>query len=500
MRIATKLQGAFVLFVVLLAALLVFHVRTIHGTVESGRRLTAISTRLRVTADVQEARLAQMRDNLAKYVVTHDRRYMDRVLELSDSFGDELRRFQSLPLTGAERTRIRSLADYGIGLAEDARRVAETQADGWPPSETADAVRRLERTLEDIGAETRRLAEASRAAMTRELADAERAAGAAEQVSWLAAGGTLLLSLVFSAFLIRAIVRPLGRLAQGTREISAGNFRHRLDASGGDELAQVGRDFNAMSERLEELDRMKRDFVSNISHDLKSPLSSVQETAGALLDQLAGPLSEKQRQLLLLNSESARRLSSMIAKLLNLSRLESRSGPSLDLVDADRLVRDVIERVVATRPARGPDVILAAPDGTIVARLDADGIGQVLDNLLENALKFSPADGIVCVTLAEHGDCVSLSVADEGPGIPDAEKERVFERFYQTDAGRAVTSRGVGLGLSICRHIVAAHGGTLRATDNFPRGTVFHLLIPGVVHAFDRATSTQSPVLAEAPA
>src|SRR5205814_10183710 len=117
-------------------------------------------------------------------------------------------------------------------------------------------------------------------------------------VSWGAAIGALILGLLLSAQIIRSIVGPLGRLTEGTREVSAGRFAYRLDATGGDELAQVARDFNSMTERLDELDRMKRDFAAKVSHDLKTPLSSMQETIGVVLDEVAGPLSPKQRQLL----------------------------------------------------------------------------------------------------------------------------------------------------------------------------------------------------------
>src|SRR6185436_5713399 len=129
----------------------------------------------------------------------------------------------------------------------------------------------------------------------------------------------------------------------------------------------------------------------------------------------------------------------------------------------------------------GPDVSLVAPAGRLLMRVDPIGIAQVLDNLLENAIKFSPPGGTIRIALADISSkgTVLLSVADEGPGVPDAEKARVFERFHQTSAGRTVKSRGVGLGLAICRHIVSAHGGVIWVADHEPRGAVFCVLLPG---------------------
>jgi signal transduction histidine kinase len=125
-------------------------------------------------------------------------------------------------------------------------------------------------------------------------------------------------------------------------------------------------------------------------------------------------------------------------------------------------------------------VVFDAPDERQIVRGSFESLVRVVDNLLENAVKFSPADGMVRVSFgAQDGHCV-LRVADEGPGIPDADKERVFERFCQTATGRAVAARGVGLGLAICRRIVETHGGAIHVEDNAPRGSVFHVSFPAL--------------------
>jgi signal transduction histidine kinase len=217
-----------------------------------------------------------------------------------------------------------------------------------------------------------------------------------------------------------------------------------------------------------------------------------------LLDEVAGPLTSKQRQLLDINQESAARLAGMLAKLLDLSRIEAGVAGERRLTDVRSILRQSVERI----GENGSDerVILPATDSAphLMVNADADGIAQVFDNLLENALKFSPFDGKVRVRAtdvtvrgsipperwavlrrADAVGAVLITVADEGPGIPDVEKERVFQRFYQAEAGRVVRRRGVGLGLSIVRQIVADHGGAIWVGDNEPRGSIFYVLLPG---------------------
>jgi signal transduction histidine kinase len=481
MTVKAKLRGAFALYIALLTAVLVYHVRTIRRSVDSGRELTTISARYRVIND-QAGRVADISRVAEKYLVTRDSGYFARFVELAGEFGGELRRLSGGAITSAERERLTALLDRWRMVEFEVRRLT---ADGATPGPTAvtEALTGMEPILDAIGLETTRLGHATQSAMAAELERSERSAQAAERIAWGAAALALLLSLALSALLVRSIVRPLGRLAKGTREISEGRLGFRLDEDGGDELAQVAREFNAMSARLAELDRMKREFASNVSHDLKTPLSSMQEATSVMLDELPGPITPKQRHLLSLNLESGRRLSSMIAKLLEISRLESMPVPAegFETVDLTGIARGCVERAAAAAPRQGPTVVFDEPEEPHFVRGNFDALVRVVDNLLENAVKFSPADGTVRVSLAARAEQSELSVSDEGPGVPDADKARVFERFYQTPTGRAVAARGVGLGLAICKRIVETHGGTIRVEDNEPRGAVFLMLLPATV-------------------
>lgn len=505
MKVGTRLRGAFAFYIALLAAVLVYHVRTTQHAVDSGRALTDISTRLRVSSTAQITRLEQMSSDAEKYFVTHDKGYFDKFLDSEQAFGNGLRRLDTQSLSAGERKALDSLVAKWSSVDAQVRSLAEV-ANTSPATGRATVVQ-LQAALDEVRDRTRRLATASQDAMSAEVDASELAARRAERLSWLAGVGALVLSLLLSALLVRSIVEPLHRLAEGTREVSAGRFDHRVESAGVDEFTQVAHDFNTMTERLDELDRMKQDFVAKVSHDLKTPLSSMQETIGVLLDGLAGPLSAKQRQLLELNLDSGRRLSAMLTKLLDLSRIEAGLQPDFQMLDIAQLVRRSIDRANAARTERAFQLRFTEPEHRLLLRGDDIAITQLVDNLLENAIKFSPVGGVVSVRVSEwtskgasvppahaavvhraglRGNALLLVVADEGPGIPDEEKERVFTRFYQAEAGRAARGRGgVGLGLTICHEIVAVHGGAIWVADNEPRGSLFCVLLPGAVAAAD---------------
>jgi len=508
-NVRTKLRGAFAAYIALLAALSIYHVRATRRAVASSHDLANIATRLSATSAEQLSRVADAGSLAEKYRVTGDTDYAIRARDAMRDYDVGLRSLDSATLSGRERELLTALSVEAVRATDLARGLTTLR-----PRDSA-SFAPFHASLDRLHNGTRALAGASREGMNRELAESERSEDAAEQLTVFIAAGAVLLSLVLSALLARSIIGPLAHLAEGAREVSAGRFGHRLTPKGNDEFAQVAREFNVMTERLDELDRMKREFVSKVSHDLKTPLSSMQETTGVLLDEVPGSLTPKQRQLLEINQESGQRLSSMLGKLLDLSRIEAGLTPERQVVDVRPLVRRSVERIIQSSTASRVSLSMSESAGRLLVRGDPEGLTQVFDNLLDNALKFSPFDGQVTVRVADlasrgdvppdrwtalrrHGTlpgAVLVTVADEGSGIADDDKERVFARFYQTEAGRAVRGRGVGLGLAICREIVVNHGGAIWVVDNEPRGSVFHVLLPGAVRV---GVDAPAPALAGA--
>lgn len=228
---------------------------------------------------------------------------------------------------------------------------------------------------------------------------------------------------------------------------------------------------------LRRLEAVRRDFVANASHELRTPVATIQSAAEALR---SGALEEPAAaaEFTEVIHRHAERMGRILSDLLDLSRLEAgawqaRTGP---VPVAERLQHNaaLIDAQVKARR----QTLTVRVDGAPVARADAGALDQVLSNLLDNASKYTPMGGTLTLTARREGERVIVRVADDGPGIPQHQRERVFERFYRVDAGRSRQLGGTGLGLSIVRHLVEAMAGRVTVDANEPQGSVFVLDLP----------------------
>lgn len=499
MRVATKLSGAFGLLVLLLVGLLVYHVRTTRGAVLTSYQLSEISARLNFSATSQGVQLAHIEETAVKFRITRDSAYLRQFRDAVAGFDNGLRTLAEEPLSIEERAEVDRLVAAWDEFTEHAAGIDAAMH----PDPALDALLlEIQTSIDELRAQTQRVAAASREVMERRLAESAAAARKAERVTWGAAIVALTASILVSGLIIRSVADALSRLKEGTRQVAEGNFDYRLELGRRDEFGQLAQDFNAMNHRLGELDRMKRDFLSKVSHDLKTPLASMQETLQLLLDGMPGPLTDSQRRLLVLNQESGRRLSAMIGKILQLSAMEAGTvGLEIGTYSLAGVVQEAVDHTAMAGAERGVRITTELPGPGVLLDCDREQILQVLFNLIENATKFSPPDGVVRVSAryAEHrpddvpeerwaavkhgpargAGVACIEVADDGPGVPDDEKEAIFERFYQANAGRKVAGRGVGLGLTICREIVDSHGGAIWVRDGVDGGSTFAVLLPG---------------------
>ncbi|HEX2227552.1 MAG TPA: ATP-binding protein [Candidatus Binatia bacterium] len=247
------------------------------------------------------------------------------------------------------------------------------------------------------------------------------------------------------------------------------------------ELARFNEEINIANERLKELDRLKSGFVSNVSHELKTPLTVIGSLADNMLDGITGPLNEKQTRYMSGIKDSADRLARLIHDVLDLSVIEAgKVDLKVKSFGLPALVHEVIETM---RPvAEEKNITIEAPpiDGNRVAWADRDKITQVLTNLIDNALKFTPRGGKVSLALepVPGSHWLRLSVIDNGPGIPPEEAKRIFDEFYQIHQRGAEKIKGVGLGLAICKKLVDMHGGTLDVTSAPGAGSTFSFTVP----------------------
>jgi two-component system, NtrC family, sensor histidine kinase GlrK len=435
--------------------------------------------------------LEGVREFAAKSVVLGDPDYLIQLADWEQAVEDDLARLEEVGLSEREeRIRTRMEARW-----KDYRHIAPTLTDA--PLAFVDEV---ELILTDLRLATEDLIAANEEVMTERAAAAGEAAVRAQTVGWMAAGLSLVLAGLLSLLLYLSIAGPLRRLTRGTRELARGHFDHRLKIQGPGELRSLAKDFNHMAKQLGELEGMKQDFVSHVSHELKSPLAAIQETIEVLLDELPGPVTSKQTRLLGLARKSSIRLSCMISNLLEISRLEAGASAYdprwCDLREITRSVLDEMEPLARERKIR-----MAVLSGGKPAALvcDEDRAGDVVGNLVGNALKFSPEGTTVRVSLTrldtlpdflasrdregiagERGPLLLLSVEDEGPGVPDEHKELIFEKFHQVNPRERIRGQGVGLGLAIANRIVEAHTGAIWVEDRPGGGAIFRVLLPSV--------------------
>lgn len=515
MKVSTKLAVGSALLITILATLLVYHVSTAEENAEEGRRLSAITSRLLLSATDQRYWLGQMEESTAKYRILGDTGYARQFDDYARRFDDALDSYKRSPLTTLEAERLARLSASW--------RAFRASTGGWldggttssrpDPRATTPGISRtgvpvgsgptLDAWFRTLRAMTDSLAGASRSAMVSRVQAAERRADRARSVAWVGGATALLISGAVWFLVVGRLVGGLGSLTAATREVAEGDFDHRLDVDGSDEFTQVARDFNVMTERLGELDRLKRNFVSRVSHDLKSPLASMQEANQLLLDGLAGEVSDEQRRFLELSRANGERLRAMISKLLDLSRLEADGNDVvLEPHDLCELTRSTVQRMSPSFRKRKVGLDLRVPPEPLAAECDAEQIEQLLENLLENARRFAPEGSSVVVNLEttrpgtngvpadrwdeleagrEPEQAVRLAVTDDGPGVEDEEKEEIFARFRHSVDGRR--SGGVGLGLAICREVARAHGGTIWVEDGPGGGAEFVVLVPRGVSA-----------------
>lgn len=228
----------------------------------------------------------------------------------------------------------------------------------------------------------------------------------------------------------------------------------------------------------EKLDRMRRDFVANVSHELKTPLTSIKSYTETILDGIVTDQDTVHEFLTVVNDE-ADRMTRLVRDLLQLSNFDSKKI-SLELNEHDymKLLRSAIQKVEVTARQKAQTLKLISDCDSIVGTYDRDRIEQVLLNILSNAIKYTPEGGMVKIFVSQNADHVLMKFQDNGMGIPEADLQRIFERFYRVDKARSRELGGTGLGLSIAKHIVDVHGGTIRIESQLEVGTTVFVNIP----------------------
>jgi signal transduction histidine kinase len=292
---------------------------------------------------------------------------------------------------------------------------------------------------------------------------------------WPSISGVIaaLVAMTLVWFLSRGMTRPLREMATAADAMAHGDYSRQVATTSHDEVGTLARAFNEMSAELAETDRVRRDLVANVSHELRTPITALQVALENLVDGVATTEPDTFRTML----TQVERLGRLVQQLLDLSRLEAGVVP---LEREEFPVEPMLEHAVREQQLHEPDVEVAVRVEPTDLTVDGDPerVHQVVANLLENAVRFTPHGGTVEVRAHRNERGVTIEVLDEGPGIPEGERTRIFERFYRADAARTSSDGGAGLGLAIARWIVDLHGGEIHPERREPRGCRMVVTLP----------------------
>jgi signal transduction histidine kinase len=286
----------------------------------------------------------------------------------------------------------------------------------------------------------------------------------------------VLVAVGMSFFVARRIVSPIETMTKASQRIAGGDYHQRLDVAGEDELGTLASAFNRMTETLEQTEQRRMELVGNVAHELRTPLSSINSLIEGLADGVLPPEPD--------TFQTARRevgrMQRLVRDLEELSRAEARQIP-LDLrpVCPAELVAAAVARLQPQFEEKDVGLDVQVPDALPQVRADTTRITQVLSNLLGNALQYTPSGGQVSVRAWSEGSFVCIAVQDTGIGVSEEHLPHLFERFYRVDKSRSRAGGGSGIGLTIAKYLVEAHGGRIWAESRGPgMGSTFNLVFP----------------------
>jgi two-component system OmpR family sensor kinase len=298
----------------------------------------------------------------------------------------------------------------------------------------------------------------------------------------------LLVSIGIAFLIARSVAKPLQRITTATEEIARGNYDEQLNITSPEEIRHLANSFNVMAQEVKASRQAQQDFVANVSHDLKTPLTSIQGFSQAILDGAAAD-EESRRRAAQIIYEEADRMARLVDDLLNLARIEAgQVVMAQEPVHVADLLQECVEKM-ALRAEQGEVTLELKLAGNPIVSGDRDRLAQVFTNLLDNALKHTPPEGRIMLAARSVTDetrkreqepktLAEITVADTGAGIPPEELSRIFERFYRGDKSRTKEGKGAGLGLAIAKEIIQAHGGQIKTESVVGLGTKFTITLP----------------------
>jgi signal transduction histidine kinase len=471
------------------------------------RRFTVLATTLRdqpFAASIVASRVRsvaqQLRRAEARVIVSHGdpepAADLNAQLQALEQLGDSVRLIGSDSLERTYRTTVTVLGTFvPLEIAAVAAR-QDTSADRVSEEHVLPAITALE---ERLAATEKPLQEFAR----KQVDEAAQSADAATQLAGTLLAVAVLLAAVVAIWLTRSISRPVRDLERGMQAVSNGKFTYHLSVAPGrrDEFGRLAKSFESMSGQLAELDKLKAEFVSVASHELKTPINVIMGYLKLLEEHLYGPLSGRQLEVVGIMQAQTDALARLVQHLLDVSRFQAGAAR---LEARPMTLRGFLTQLESTYEVlalqRGITFsVTAAPNLPDVVTWDLDRMHEVLANLLSNAFKFTDSGGRVDLSATALQDVVQLEVRDTGAGIAPTQLQHIFDKFFQADNQASAATKGSGLGLAISKEIVEAHGGTISVASELGVGTKFSILMP-VTAAGTAPDATASTATAESPA
>jgi two-component system sensor histidine kinase GlrK len=460
---------AFALVGVPLSAALVAAKIAVDRLASQGSRAVMQSAQVIEIGSALVSQFTAMERNARQYAAIGDRELLGLYEQRRKEFMDTVVALRGSPHSPGQLSKLEALE---AGEAAIWQTLNEQEHTAPELSAALDRFPELGRTARSILGDSSHVIGAQLAAMRLRAEETQRlltvqASALIPLVVVLAAVGTLL------------IVRPLRQMDRVIRRLGDGRFDEPVQIRGPRDVEELGERLDWLRARLHELDEQKAQFLRHVSHELKTPLTALREGAQLLSDEVVGTLNDAQADIAHILSANSVRLQRRIEDLLNFSVISHGDTPPLVLEDVDpvAVVEEVLRDHAVTLRARRIRIERQLEPATLQA--DAGKLRVVVDNLVSNAIKFSPREGRIRVSVGHDAGWTCIEVADEGPGIAPDERQQIFEPFYQGHARQEGHVKGTGLGLAIAREYVLAHGGSLAAGEPpWERGACLTVRLP----------------------
>jgi len=475
MRLSSKIFLSSALVIVVLAGVSTLSLGAVGRLVSVNREITTRTIpALSLTASAREA-IAPLLGLEARAVVLGDRRYTTAWTELAARIAEDLERLAEYALSEREA---RHLREASAAFEEYRRIVAEEQA-LLGRGDRARAVRLTDAAARVLGVQVRESLDELMAATRARVLAAQTEAAHLEARTWtavlIALGAAVGLALLGTAIIARRMTRSLDLLSSATAEVAASAFREPIAIDSRDEIGALARSFNSMGSQLRQMEETKREFFATVSHELRSPLTSIRGAVDLLHERAPGPLTEKQERLTGIIAQSSERLLRLANQILEMSRL--RAGlveVERKPLDLARLVDRAVEELHPQAEESGVAVECERYGSHFAYLGDEERLYQLVVNLGANAIRFTPHGGRVVVRVIDASSEFELQVEDTGVGIPADALPNIFDPYRQAHRDRG----GTGLGLAIVRGVASAHGGRVTAESREGKGSRFTVLLP----------------------